>query len=44
MTIGAMAQRTGLSESTLRYYEKKGLIYVARDQGGRRSYDERDVE
>lgn len=44
MTIGAMAQRTGLTESTLRYYEKKGLIHVARDGGGRRAYDEGDVE
>ena len=44
MTIGEMARRTGLTESTLRYYEKKGLIRVARDGGGRRAYDERDVE
>lgn len=44
MTIGEMAQRTGLTESKLRYYEKKGLIHVSRDGGGRRSYDERDVE
>ena len=43
MTIGAMARRTGLTESTLRYYEKKGLIHVARDGGGRRDYDEGDV-
>lgn len=39
-----MTRRTGLTESTLRYYEKKGLIHVARDGGGRRTYDERDVE
>ena len=44
MTIGEMARRTGLTESKLRYYEKKGLIHVARDGGGRRSYDEGDVE
>lgn len=43
MTIGEMARRTGLTESTLRYYEKKGLIRVARDGGGRRDYDEGDV-
>lgn len=43
MTIGAMAKKTGLTESTLRYYEKKGLIRVARDGGGRRDYDEGDV-
>lgn len=44
MTIGEMAQRTGLTESTLRYYEKKGLLHAARDRGGRRAYDEIDVE
>lgn len=44
MTIGEMARKTGLSESTLRYYEKKGLLRAARDAGGRRSYDEGDVE
>lgn len=26
MTIGEMAERTDLPESTLRYYEKKGLL------------------
>ena len=25
MTIGEIAEKTGLPESTLRYYEKKGL-------------------
>lgn len=44
MTIGEMARRTGLPESTLRYYEKKGLLRPARDRSGRRDYDERDVE
>lgn len=44
MTIGEMARKTGLTESALRYYEKKGLICVPRDKGGRRDYDERDAE
>lgn len=44
MKIGEIAKRTNLSESTLRYYEKKGLIKVARDQNGRRDYEESDVE
>lgn len=44
MTIGEIAEKTGLPESTLRYYEKKGLISVARDQGGRRDYGESDIE
>lgn len=44
MTIGEIAAKTNLTESTLRYYEKKGLIKVARDQGGRRDYAENDIE
>jgi len=44
MTIGELSKKTGLSESTLRYYEKKGLIRVQRDSGGRRDYLEGDVE
>lgn len=43
MTIGEMSRRTGLPESTLRYYEKKGLLRVSRDGGGRRDYGEGDV-
>lgn len=44
MTIGEIAAKTNLTESALRYYEKKGLVRVARDQGGRRDYAEGDVE
>lgn len=44
MTIGEISKKTDLSESTLRYYEKKGLIRVARDGGGRREYEESDIE
>lgn len=44
MTIGEMAERTDLPESILRYYEKKGLLRVARDGAGRRNYEESDVE
>lgn len=43
MTIGKISQKTGLPESTLRYYEKKGLLRVARDSGGRRDYGENDA-
>ncbi|MHC5654323.1 MerR family transcriptional regulator [Stappia sp. ICDLI1TA098] len=40
MMIGDLAQRTGLSVDTLRYYEKIGLIPAPlRDSGGRRIYD-----
>lgn len=44
MTIGEIADKTNLPESTLRYYEKKGLIRVARNSGGRREYEESDIE
>lgn len=43
MTIGEIAKRSGLPESTLRYYEKKGLLRVARDSAGRRAYQEGDA-
>ena len=43
MTIGEIAKQTDLPESTLRYYEKKELIKVARDKNGRRDYEERDI-
>lgn len=43
-SIGEVAQRLGLSHDTLRYYEKIGLLpRVARDAGGRRRFDERDL-
>lgn len=44
MTIGEIAKKTNLPESTLRYYEKKGLIKVTRDNSGRRDYAESDIE
>lgn len=43
MTIGEIAKQTDLPESTLRYYEKKELIKVARDKNGRRDYEESDI-
>jgi DNA-binding transcriptional MerR regulator len=40
MRIGDIAERTGLSVDTLRFYEKIGLIAPpARDAAGRRDYD-----
>ena len=44
MTTGEIAKETNLSESTLRYYEKNGLIKVSHDVNGRRDYDEHDIE
>lgn len=39
LTIGDVAERTGLTQRTLRYYEELGLVSPARDEGGRRRYD-----
>lgn len=43
MRIGQVVQETGLSASTLRYYEREGFVSVARDGAGRRLYDAQDV-
>ena len=43
-TITEVAERTGLSKDTLRWYESEGLIpRVRRDASGYRSYDEAAV-
>lgn len=44
MKTGALADLTGISAYTLRYYEKKGLLQVCRDQYDCRVYAEADVE
>ena len=44
MKIGEIANKTNLPASTLRYYEKKGLLKVDRDKNGRRYYTESDIE
>ena len=44
MTIGELSKVTSISEHTLRYYEKKELIRVNRDAGGRRCFNESDIE
>ncbi len=41
LTIGKLAERTGMSSDTLRYYEKMGLIKAAsRSESGYRIYGE----
>jgi DNA-binding transcriptional MerR regulator len=42
LAIAEMAERTGVSAHTLRYYERIGLLSVARDTAGRRLYSDRD--
>lgn len=44
LTIGSVAQRTGLTERTLRYYEEAGLLAPPRDDGGRRRYGAADLQ
>jgi len=43
-SIGAVAAELGLSVEALRYYERAGLSAPARDSGGRRDYNEFDVD
>ncbi|NHD18853.1 MULTISPECIES: MerR family transcriptional regulator [unclassified Actinopolyspora] len=44
--IGEVAERTGLSVYTLRFYERRGLLLspVHRTSGGRRRYHQEDVD
>lgn len=45
MKIGDVAQRSGVSAKTIRYYEDVGLIRPAvRGENGYRNYSNRDVE
>jgi DNA-binding transcriptional MerR regulator len=39
LTIGEVADRTGMTQRTLRHYEDLGLLEPARTNGGRRAYD-----
>lgn len=44
MTIKEVEQRTGLTRSNIRFYEKEQLIIPARNEGnGYREYSEEDV-
>jgi MerR family redox-sensitive transcriptional activator SoxR len=38
LTIGAVAERTGVAPSALRFYEAEGLIASSRSDGGQRRY------
>src|ERR671917_1661193 len=39
LTIGELAERSGVSPSALRYYESQGLITAARTSGNQRRYE-----
>ena len=43
MRIGALAERTGVSVATIRYYEEIGLLREAARRGGQRIYDHEDA-
>ena len=38
LSIGLLAERTGVAPSALRYYEAEGLIRATRSDGGQRRY------
>ena len=44
LTIGELAARTGLPASTLRYYDRIGLVPATGRRGGQRRYDPRVVQ
>ncbi|MGJ8544254.1 MAG: redox-sensitive transcriptional activator SoxR [Sulfitobacter sp.] len=43
LTIGALAKRTGLAVSAIRYYEAQGLIRPWRNAGGQRRFERADL-
>lgn len=43
LTIGQVANRTGLSVSAIRYYETQGLVTPYRNAGGRRRFLPSDI-
>ena len=43
MSIGDLAERTGLAVSAIRFYETKGLVTPARNSGGQRRYLRSDI-
>ncbi|MBF6176370.1 MerR family transcriptional regulator [Nocardia blacklockiae] len=44
MRIGELAQRTGVSVRSLRYYEEQNLLSSTRTPGGQRDYPESAVD
>lgn len=44
MRIGELAEHTGVSERSLRYYEQQGLLAADRTPGGHREYPDGAVD
>lgn len=43
LTIGDLADRTGLAVSAIRFYETHGIVNPLRNAGGHRRYDKSDL-
>jgi MerR family transcriptional regulator, redox-sensitive transcriptional activator SoxR len=43
LSIGALAERTGLSVSAIRFYEARGLVSALRNAGGQRRFARADI-
>lgn len=43
LTIGDLADRTGLAVSAIRFYETHGIVKPLRNSGGHRRYDKADL-
>ncbi|MEM5583842.1 MULTISPECIES: redox-sensitive transcriptional activator SoxR [unclassified Roseibium] len=43
LTIGELADRTGLSVSAIRFYEERGLVHPGRNAGGQRRFLRADI-
>ena len=43
LTIGYLAERTGVAVSAIRYYEEQGLLNPWRNDGGQRRFERADI-
>ncbi len=43
LTIGQIADRTGLAPSAIRYYEEEGIVHPHRTDTGQRRYERADI-
>ncbi|QUS55568.1 redox-sensitive transcriptional activator SoxR [Pseudovibrio brasiliensis] len=43
MTIGELAERSGLTTSAIRFYETKGIVTASRNAGGQRRFMRADI-
>ena len=43
LTIGQLAERTGLAVSAIRYYEEEGLVHSTRNTSGHRRFERGDI-